>query len=83
VIGENTDALEIACATLITECAPAGLHPAGPPATLTARAFMGVLEAVAVELAGQDPHDVELMERAVRGLLGVSPEPPSPIERRR
>ena len=78
VIGENTEALEVACAKLIAEARQRGSLPAGPPAALTARAFMGVLEAVAVELAGQDPHDVELMERAVRGLLGVSPEPPSP-----
>jgi AcrR family transcriptional regulator len=72
-IGENTALLEAELAKLIARGRRAGSVPPGPPARLTARAFTGVLEAVAVEVAGQPPHDVELMDRAVRGLLGVPP----------
>lgn len=32
------------------------------------------LRAVAIELAGRAPHDTELAERAVRGLLGLPPQ---------
>jgi AcrR family transcriptional regulator len=73
VISQNTGLLVTACAELIDAARKQGAIPPGPPATLTARAFTGVLEAVAIEMAGQDPHDVELMDRAVRGLLGASP----------
>jgi AcrR family transcriptional regulator len=72
-IGENTALLEAELAKLISRARRVGSVPPGPPARLTARAFTGVLEAVAIEVAGQPPHDVELMDRAVRGLLGVAP----------
>jgi AcrR family transcriptional regulator len=72
-ISENTRLLEAELAKLISRARRAGSVPAGPPARLTARAFTGVLEAVAIEVAGRPPHDVELMDRAVRGLLGVAP----------
>jgi AcrR family transcriptional regulator len=73
VISQNTDLLHTACAELIDAARRRGTVPPGPPAALTAGAFTGVLEAVAIEVAGQDPYDIELMDRAVRGLLGVSP----------
>jgi hypothetical protein len=73
VISQNTDLLHTACAELIDAARRQGTVPPGPPAALTAGAFTGVLEAVAIEVAGQDPYDIELMDRAVRGLLGVSP----------
>ena len=40
---------------------------------MLASAFLGVLEAVGSQLAGQAPHDVEMAERAARGLLGLPP----------
>jgi sigma-70-like protein len=48
----------------------------------TARAYLVVLEAVGIELAGQAPYDAELAERAVPGVLGlpstpISTAPPS------
>jgi hypothetical protein len=54
--------------------------PPGPPARKVAAAYAAPLEAVVIELAGQAPYDVELAERAARGLLGL---PPSPDPQRR
>lgn len=65
--------LEADCAELIAAGQRDGSIPPGPPVRLMAAAFSGVLEAVAIEVAGQIPHDVELMERAVRGVLGIGP----------
>nr|WP_273482691.1 TetR/AcrR family transcriptional regulator [Kribbella italica] len=65
------DVLESDCRTLIAAARRDGSIPPGPPVRLTAAAFSGVLEAVGIELAGQAPHDVKLMRRAVRGTLGL------------
>lgn len=77
-VGHAIDAsiveLEAECAELIATARGQGSVPPGPPASLTAEAFLAVLESVAIEIAGQAPHDVELVERAVRGILGV-PQP--------
>lgn len=72
-VGEIIASLEAECAQLIAAGRGNGSIPPGPPAHLAAAAFTGVLEAVAIELAGQAPHDIELMERAVRGVLGIAP----------
>ena len=65
--------LETECAKLITAGRRNGSIPPGPPSRLTAGTLLAVLESVAIEVAGKSPHDVELMRRAVRGVLGVAP----------
>lgn len=72
-VAEAIGGLETECATLISRARRNGSIPAGPPVRLTALAFTGVLEAVAIEVAGRAPHDVRLMDGAVRGLLGIAP----------
>jgi AcrR family transcriptional regulator len=79
-VGRAMDAtyeqLESECAALIRAGRRQGSIPPGPPLRLTAGAFLTVLESVGIEVAGKAPHDVELVERAVRGVLGVGPGPP-------
>ena len=48
-----------------------GSIPPGPPAGVTARAFLGALEGAVIELAGQAPHDELLAARAAAGVLGL------------
>lgn len=73
--------LEGECAKLIRAARRNGSVPPGPPALLSAKAFLAVLESVAIEVAGKAPHDVELVERGVRGILGVGQGAP-PTARR-
>ncbi|MFE3454069.1 TetR/AcrR family transcriptional regulator [Nonomuraea sp. NPDC059194] len=81
-ITDIVDGLVEECAALITAARKAGAMPDGPPPQQTAHAYLGVVEAVAIELAGQAPFDVELAERAVRGVLGLPPVPsPEPALR--
>ncbi|MFC4554087.1 TetR/AcrR family transcriptional regulator [Georgenia faecalis] len=65
--------LEAECAELVAAGRRDGSVPPGPPPQLTAAALLAVLESVAIEVAGAAPHDVELAQRAVRGVLGVLP----------
>lgn len=76
-ITEIIDRLDADCAGLIAAGRSSGAIPAGPPPRETASAYLGVLEAVGIQLAGQAPYDVELAERAVRGVLGLPPTPAS------
>lgn len=64
------------CTDRITAARASGAIPAGPPPRETALAFVGTLEGLVGLLSGHAPHDVELVERAVRGLLGLPPLPP-------
>ncbi|WP_152362151.1 TetR/AcrR family transcriptional regulator [Microlunatus speluncae] len=71
-VGELIDRLAARCRRLIMAGRRDGSIPPGPPATHTAQAYLAVIEAVAIAVAGHRPHDVELTERAVRGVLGLS-----------
>lgn len=75
-IADIIDRLVADCAERIAAGRASGAIPAGPPPLQTARAYLGVVEAVAIPLAGQAPYDTEFAERAVRGVLGL---PTSPI----
>lgn len=66
-----------ACTQLVAAGRKSGAIPPGPPPRLLAGAVMGALEGVVIQLAGKAPHDVELAERAVRGVLGLPPASPS------
>jgi AcrR family transcriptional regulator len=59
------------CARLIGAGRRAGSIPAGPPARAVALAFVGALEGVVIQLAGQAPHDEVLAARAAAGVLGL------------
>jgi AcrR family transcriptional regulator len=76
-IREIVDRLEADCAEWIAAGRSSGAIPPGPPPRETARAYLVVLEAVGIELAGQAPYDTQLAERAVRGVLGLPPTPSS------
>jgi AcrR family transcriptional regulator len=59
------------CASLIRAGRRQGSIPSGPPAAAVARAFVGALEGVVIELAGQAPHDERLAVHAAAGVLGL------------
>jgi len=61
------------CSRLITAGRRSGAIPPGPPVRAMARAYLGTMEGVVINLAGQAPHDAVLAERAVRGVLGLAP----------
>ncbi|GAA1566238.1 TetR/AcrR family transcriptional regulator [Actinomadura kijaniata] len=67
------DRLDATCAGLIAAGRTDGTIPPGPPPEQTAAAYTAIVEAVGIELAGQAPHDIELIDRAVRGVLGLPP----------
>ena len=60
------------CSRLIQAGRRDGSIPAGPPARDTALAFVGAIEGAVIELAGREPHDERLAERAAAGVLGLS-----------
>lgn len=47
----------------------AGTIPPGPPARILAAAYLSALEGLAIGVAGRTPHDEDLAERVVVGLL--------------
>jgi AcrR family transcriptional regulator len=59
------------CARLIAAGRRAGSIPAGAPAKVLALAYLGAVEGLVISLAGKEPHDEELVEKAVVGLLGL------------
>jgi AcrR family transcriptional regulator len=65
------------CARLITAARENGTIPPGPPPRVLARAYLGALEGLVINLAGKEPFDALLAERVVTGLLGVAPTPAS------
>jgi AcrR family transcriptional regulator len=62
-----------ACTRLIAASRAAGAIPPGPSPRVLAGAMLGALEGVVIQLAGKAPFDVEVAERAVRGVLGLPP----------
>ncbi|MEU4330175.1 TetR/AcrR family transcriptional regulator [Nonomuraea dietziae] len=74
-IAEIVDRVLAVCADRIAAGRASGAIPPGPPPQQTADAYLGALEGVTIPLAGHAPYDVELAERAVRGVLGLPPVP--------
>jgi AcrR family transcriptional regulator len=60
------------CSRLIKAGRRDGSIPPGPPARAVALAFVGAIEGVVINLAGQAPHDELLATRAAAGVLGVA-----------
>jgi AcrR family transcriptional regulator len=65
------------CARFIAAGRRSGAIPPGPPVRTMARAYLGAVEGLVINLAGQQPFDALLAERAVRGVLGLPPAPAS------
>jgi AcrR family transcriptional regulator len=65
------------CARLITAGRRTGAIPPGPPVRALARAYLGAIEGLVINLAGEAPFDADLAERAARGVLGLPPAGPS------
>jgi AcrR family transcriptional regulator len=63
------------CAEVVEAGRRQGSIPPGPPPRTLARAYLGAIEGLVINLVGLAPHDVALAERAVRGLLALPPEP--------
>lgn len=61
------------CARLIAAARRTGAIPPGPPVRAMARGYLGAIEGLVINLAGQAPHDATLAERAARGVLGLPP----------
>jgi AcrR family transcriptional regulator len=62
------------CERLMTAGRRSGAIPPGPPVRTMARAYYGAVEGLVINLAGRAPHDADLAERAVRGLLALPPD---------
>ncbi|HEX2294175.1 MAG TPA: TetR/AcrR family transcriptional regulator [Actinomycetota bacterium] len=60
------------CTRLIAAGRRNGSIPPGPPPRVLALALVGALEGLVISLAGKAPHDEDLAERLVRGMLGGS-----------
>ncbi|MBB1259527.1 TetR/AcrR family transcriptional regulator [Streptomyces alkaliterrae] len=73
LITEVVNRLTTQVAERIAEGRQNGAIPPGPPPATTATAYLGALEGVVSRLAGQAPHDAELAEATVRGVLGLHP----------
>jgi AcrR family transcriptional regulator len=75
-VGRAVREIEKANVRRVTELIAAGRAdgsiPEGPPAGTLALAALGAIEGLAIVLAGAAPHDEELAERAIRGVLGVA-----------
>ncbi|MWA09060.1 TetR/AcrR family transcriptional regulator [Streptomyces sp. BA2] len=71
---EVIDRLTAECTERIAAARESGAIPPGPPPHEVASAYLGTLEGLVSSVAGHAPHDVELIERAVRGLLGLPPK---------
>lgn len=59
------------CARLVAAGRRRGAIPPGPPPRTMARAYFGAVEGLVINLAGRAPHDADLAERTVRGLLSL------------
>jgi AcrR family transcriptional regulator len=72
-VAEILDGLVNQIAALIAAGRNSGAIPVGPPAKLVARALIGAIEGVVIEVAGRAPHDELLAARATAGVLGLDP----------
>jgi AcrR family transcriptional regulator len=62
---------------LVAQGREAGAIPPGPPPRVLALAYLGSMEGVLDQLAGQTPFDAACAERATLGVLGLAPRPDS------
>lgn len=62
---------------LVAQGRESGAIPPGPPPRVLALAYLGAMEGVVDQLAGQTPLDAACAERATLGVLGLAPRPDS------
>ena len=62
-------------ASLIEAARSAGAIPDGPEPAILARAFLGAVEGLIIQLEGQAPYDEMLAERVALGVLGLPERP--------
>ena len=62
---------------LVAQGRESGAIPPGPPPRVLALAYLGSMEGVVDQLAGQTPFDAVCAERATLGVLGLAPRPDS------
>lgn len=62
---------------LVAQGREAGAIPPGPPPRVLALAYLGSMEGLVDQLAGQTPFDAVCAERATLGVLGLAPRPDS------
>ena len=60
-------------AELVKAAREAGTVPPGPPPRTVARAFVGAVEGLTIQLAGEPQYDEAMAERAALGVLGLPP----------
>jgi AcrR family transcriptional regulator len=70
-INDLTEGYVEAVARVITEGRAASVIPPGPPASVVARAYVGVLDGIVNYLGDHAPLDAHLAENAVLGVLGL------------
>jgi AcrR family transcriptional regulator len=70
-VEEATDRIIDLVTQIITAGRERGSILPGPPARELALAILGAVEGLVINLAGQEPHDEELAEQVVVGLLGL------------
>jgi AcrR family transcriptional regulator len=63
------DSLRARVERLVTRARGSGAIPAGPPAPILAAAYLSAVEGLAIGIAGRTPHDEDLAEHMVVGLL--------------
>jgi AcrR family transcriptional regulator len=61
------------CTQLIAAGRTSGSIPPGPPPRVLALGLVGAIEGLVISVAGQEPFDVDLAERLVLSLLGLTP----------
>lgn len=74
-IEESARRVVAECARLITTGRRNGSVPPGPPPRVLALAYLGAIEGLVINLAGQPPFDEVLAESVVRGVLGLPATP--------
>lgn len=72
-VARTLDILVRRSARLIAAGRRAGEIPDGPPPRTLALAYVGAVEGTIIQLAGKAPDDELIVERVVRGLLGLDP----------
>ena len=72
-VEEGVGRLVADCTRLITAGRRRGTIPPGPPPRVLALAYLGAVEGLVINLAGQAPFDEQLAERVARGVLGLPP----------
>ena len=72
-VWEIAESLRTRVERLIARGRRSGAIPPGPPARTLAAACLSALEGLAIGVAGRTPHDEDLAERLIRGLLAGGP----------